>query len=241
MQCHKCNAELADNAILCDTCGAVVSSAPTPPSEDAVEKRCRRIQRRRFFAFAVAALVLVSGIVGMLVYSSPEAVATRYLTATVESDVAGMLELMAGDMRDLLENELSEEERNAFFTETTEAADALGLKNTAVSNFRQCYALLRRIEKANLTAIYGEGYKITVKIQETADMSMKDFERIRDAYLSDTYASYVDVNRMAVGKYVIAEVTVSGVKATKTLYFTVPLIKYNGAWKVAYNPYTLVQ
>lgn len=238
MQCHKCNAEIADSAILCDACGAVVKTAPKDAPLTATEKRCRRINLRRLLAFAVAIAMLLAGIGGILLYNSPDAVAKRFVQAYLEGDFAQVMALSAGDMRALLENETDDTARENLFQRAEATAAELGLDVT-VDSYDRLYDVMEQVVAAAYAQIYGDDYTITMKVKESEEMGAYEFNVICASYVDDTYAAYVDVDRLKIGKYVTVAVTIDGTKATNSFERVLPMVQYKGQWRVVINPYIL--
>ena len=237
MQCHKCKAEIADSAILCDTCGAVVQTTP----EDApAEKDHRRINLRRLIAIGAALTVILVGVVGVWLNNTAEAVATRYVQESMEGDLKATLSLQVGDMRAALEKQTSEEQRQNIFQNAEYQASLLGLE-LSIDNFSKYYKAMETIVKETYTQAYGEGYKLSYKVRETEDMTIKEFDAICDAYTNAYYDARVgldvDVDRLQVGKLVTVTVTVDGKDGVQSYDRTIYLVKYKGAWKVVSNTY----
>ena len=242
MLCHKCNAELPTGAILCDACGAVVKGQPIAEDAAVVDKRCRRINLRRLLAFALAGAMLLSGIVGMLIYNSPHEVAKRYIKALLERDIPTMLSLSAGDMQQLLETEMNDAEQAELFTTVSTYAKEYGV-NTEITTFRQCYRTLHKVTKqANDTAYaetYGEGYRLTIEVKEAEDMGAKEFDILCANYQTEPFAHYVDTTKLKIGRYVTVKATIVGPKGSDTIERIVPLVRYKGMWRVVTDPRTI--
>ena len=233
MQCHHCQAEIADSAILCDTCGAVVQTTP----EDApAEKDHRRINLRRLIAIGAALTVILVGVVGVWLNNTAEAVATRYVQESMEGDLKAVLSLCVGDMRNLLEKKSTEEQRKNIFQNAEEQGALVGLE-LSVDNFSEYYKALATITQETYTQAYGEGYKLSYKVRETEDMSIKEFDAICDVYTNIHSDLGVDVDRLKVGKIVTVTVTVDGKDGVQSYDRTIYLVKYKGAWKVVSNTY----
>lgn len=233
MLCHKCHADIADNAILCDVCGAVVTTAPIIDPV-AVAKECRRAQRRRVMAFCLAAILLIVGVVGVLVDNSAEAVAKRYLKAYVDGDMKKTLSLYAGDMRRLLEDQTSET-REGLFQMVEIYAKEVGV-NASVKNYGQFYKVRHKAQKATNADLYGEDYTITTKVLGVENMSVQEFNIFLSVIDSENAHAYIDTDRLKIGKMVTVSVTIAGSKTSHTMEQRVPLVKYKGAWKVVVHP-----
>ena len=149
-----------------------------------------------------------------------------------------MLGLTVGDMQDLLEQETAEADRDLIFSQAVYTAGELGLDVT-VSNWKQCYAVLKQIVKAAYSDTYGEDYTIKVTVNESEDMGVKELDLVRASYQEDTYASYVDVSQITDGKYVTVTVVIDGYKANNTFERVVTLVRYKGAWRVVASPYSM--
>ena len=233
MQCHKCHAEIADSAILCDACGAVVKTTP----EDApAEKDHRRINLRRLIAIGAALTVLLVGVVGVWLNNTAEAVATRYVQESMEGDLKAVLSLCVGDMRNLLEKKSTEEQRKNIFQNAEEQGALVGLE-LSVDNFSEYYKTLATITQETYTQAYGEGYKLSYEVRETEDMTIKEFEAICDTYDDIHFDLGVDTDRMQVGKNVTVTITVDGKDGLQSYVRTICVVKYKGAWKVVPDTY----
>ena len=232
MQCQNCHAEIGDSAILCDACGAVVQTTP----EDAPAKKDhRRINRRRLIAIGAALTVILVGVVGILLNSTAEAVATRYVQESMEGDLKATLSLQVGDMRAALEKQTNEEQRQNIFQNAEYQASLLGLE-LSIDNFSKYYKAMETIVKETYARAYGEGYKLSYKVQETEDMTVKEFEAICDYYATISNIN-VDVDRMQVGKIVTVTVTVDGKDGIQSYDHAIYVVKYKGAWKVVPDTY----
>ena len=235
MQCHHCHAEIEDSAILCDACGAVVKEQPAEQNPD-TEKKHRRANLRRYIAIGAALTVILVGIVGLWLSNTAEAVATRYVQESMEGDLKATMSLCVGDMRHLLEKKSTEEQRKHIFQNAEEQGALVGLE-LSVDNFSEYYKALATITQETYTQAYGEGYKLSYKVRETEDMSIKEFEAICDAYTDAFFDIDVDVDRLQVGKNVTVTVTVDGKDGVQSYDRTVHLVKYKGAWKVVSQAY----
>ena len=233
MQCQNCHAEIGDSAILCDACGAVVQTTP----EDAPAKKDhRRINLRRLIAIGAALTVILVGVVGVWLNNTAEAVATRYVQESMEGELKTVLSLCVGDMRNLLEKKSTEEQRKNIFQNAEEQGALVGLE-LSVDNFSEYYKALATITQETYTQAYGEGYKLSYKVRETEDMSIKEFDAICDVYTNIHSDLGVDVDRLKVGKIVTVTVTVDGKDGVQSYDRTIYLVKYKGAWKVVSNTY----
>lgn len=227
MQCHKCNAEIPDSAILCEACGAVVETTPNNGHDN---KKHRRINLIRWIAVCAAALVTLVGIVGMVANNSATMVAQRYVKESMEGDFKAVMSLCVGNKRSMLEQQSSEEQREAIFRNAEEQAATLGLE-LSINSFSEYYKAIETIVKETYTQAYGEGYKFSYKVRETEDMSVKEFDAICDAYENAYYNIGVDTDRLKIGKIVTVTVTVDGKDGAHSYDRTVYMVKYNGAWK----------
>lgn len=235
MQCHHCHAEIEDSAILCDACGAVVKEQPAEERPD-TEKKHRRANLRRYIAIGAAITVLLAGVLGLWLSNTAEAVATRYVQESMEGDLKATMSLCVGDMRNLLEKKSTEEQRKNIFQNAEEQGALVGLE-LSVDNFSEYYKALATITQETYTQAYGEGYKLSYKVRETEDMTIKEFDAICDIY-TDTFSDLgVDVDRLQVGKNVTVTVTVDGKDGVQSYDRTICLVKYKGAWKVVSQAY----
>lgn len=236
MQCHHCHAEIEDSAILCDACGAVVKEQPVEERPHTKEKH-RRANLRRYIAIGAALTVILVGIVGVWMSNTAEAVATRYVQASMEGDLKATMSLCVGDMRAALEKQTTEEQRKAIFQNAEVQGEQLGLE-LSIHNFSDYYKAMEAIVKETYTQAYGEGYKLSYKVRETEDMTIKEFDAICDAYANIHSDLGVDTDRLQVGKNVTVTITVDGKDGVQSYDRTICLVKYKGAWKVV--PYTYV-
>ena len=234
MQCHHCHAEIEDSAILCDACGAVVKEQPAKERPDAKEKH-RSANLRRYIAICAAVTVLLVGVLGLWMSNTAEAVATRYVQESMEGDYKATMSLCVGDMRAALEKHTTEEQRKAIFQNAEVQGELLGLE-LSIDSFSDYYKALTAIVKETYTRAYGEGYKLSYKVRETEDMTIKEFDAICNAYTNVHSDLGVDVDRLKVGKIVTVTVTVDGKDGVQSYDRTIYLVKYKGAWKVV--PYT---
>lgn len=235
MQCQNCHAEIEDSAILCDACGAVVKEQPVEERPD-TEKKHRRANLRRYIAIGAALTVILVGIVGLWLSNTAEAVATRYVQESMEGDLKTVLSLCVGDMRNLLEKKSTEEQRKHIFQNAEEQGALVGLE-LSVDSFSDYYKALATITQETYTQAYGEGYKLSYKVRETEDMTIKEFDAICDAYANVHADLNVDTDRLQVGKIVTVTITVDGKDGVQSYDRTIYLVKYKGAWKVVSNTY----
>lgn len=233
MQCHNCRAEIPDSAILCDACGAVVQTMP----EDAPAKKDhRRVNLRRLIAIGAALTVILVGVVGVWLNSTAEAIALRYVQESMEGDLKAVLSLQAGKARNVLEKQSSAEQLQHMFENAAYQGSLLGLE-LSIDNVSEYYKAMEAITKATYAQAYGERYKLSYKVRETEDMTIKEFEAICDAY-ENTYSGIgVDADRLRVGKIVTITVTVDGKDGIQSYDRTICMIKYKGAWKVVPDTY----
>ena len=234
MQCHHCHAEIEDSAILCDACGAVVKEQPAEQNPD-TEKKHRRANLRRYIAIGAALTVILVGIVGLWLSNTAEAVATRYVQESMEGDLKATLSLQVGNMRAALEKQTNEEQHKYIFQNAENQAALVGLE-LSIHNFSDYYKAMEAIVKETYTQAYGEGYKLSYKVRETEDMTIKEFDAICDAYANIRSDLGVDTDRLQVGKNVTVTITVDGKDGVQSYDRTICLVKYKGAWKVV--PYT---
>lgn len=234
MQCQNCHAEIEDSAILCDACGAVVKEQPVEERPD-TEKKHRRANPRRYIAIGAALTVILVGIVGLWLSNTAEAVATRYVQESMEGDLKATMSLCVGDMRHLLEKKSTEEQRKTIFQNAEEQGALVGL-DLSVDSFSDYYKALATITQETYTQAYGEGYKLSYKVRETEDMTIKEFDAICDVYTNIHSDLGIDVDRLQVGKNVTVTITVGGKDGVQSYDRTICLVKYKGAWKVV--PYT---
>ena len=230
MQCHHCHAEIEDSAILCDACGAVVKEQPAQERPDAKEKH-RSANLRRYIVICAAVTVLLVGVLGLWMSNTAEAVATRYVQESMEGDYKATMSLCVGDMRAALEKHTTEEQRKAIFQNAEVQGQQLGL-DLSIDSFSDYYKALATMVKETYTRLYGEGYKLSYKVRETEDMTIKEFDAICNAYTNVHSDLGVDVDRLKVGKIVTVTVTVDGKDGMYSFDNTLHLVKYKGAWKV---------
>ncbi len=235
MQCHHCHAEIDDSAILCDACGAVVKEQLDELNPD-TEKKHRRANLRRYIAIGAAITVLLVGVIGLWLSNTAEAVATRYVQESMEGDLKATMSLCVGDMRHLLEKKSTEEQRKTIFQNAEEQGALVGL-DLSVDSFSDYYKALATITQETYTQAYGEGYKLSYKVRETEDMTIKEFDAICDVYTNVHSDLGVDVDRLKVGKNVTVTITVDSKDGVQSYDRTICLVKYKGAWKVVSNTY----
>ena len=177
--------------------------------------------------------ILFSSVVGiLLINSTPRAIAKDYVKVSMRGDRKEAFSMQAGKMKKYFEKESIGERKEEMFEymeETCEREDV----NVRINNFNQYYRAYQKMTKHSLREEFGFLYTVKVEVVDVEKMTESRLEALRTRYSRESYAGYINPNRIRKGKTVELRITIKGIEDTETETVTISMIKYKGRWRVA--------
>lgn len=172
--------------------------------------------------------------------ASVDSVATDYVEAMIEGDMKAQMTVMAGKAQKYFEEVTygDDDERDEEFEWMEDACDEEKV-DVSISSFSEYYVAYKKLTEVQMEDCYGDRYTTKVEVRETADMKDKVIEAYRVIVDDATCADYIDPDKIAEGKFVTVKVYIDGKEESGSYDVVVPVVKYDGAWKVLeYDVYT---
>lgn len=177
--------------------------------------------------------ILFSSVVGiLLINSTPRAIAKDYIKTSIRGDRKEAFTMEAGKMKQYFEKETIGEQKEDLFEYMEERCESEGIRAN-VNTFGQYYRAYQKLNKHNMREEYGFLYTVKVEVVDVEKMTETRLENLRIRYSRESYAGYINPNRIRKGKTVELRITVKGIEETETDTVTVSMIKYKGRWRVA--------
>lgn len=169
--------------------------------------------------------VILSSVVGVLTYFSPESIAKRFAIAYEEDDLRKMSMLTAFNLKKYLLEFYDDEED--FFEYEEEYYDE------DINSWHDYFKVTKNSRVEVLDDAFGN-YKITAKVTKSKNLSAKKLESSvsKNLYTDLEHFCDFDTDSISKGKEISVTIRINGEDHNGKDYETVYLAKIHGFWKV---------
>lgn len=201
---------------------------PTPELEDLKRKvlKLRKSKKvKRIGGLVVAAVLVLVAALSVISYSSPKAVAKRYLDAYVYRDYVTMNKLMAYDVY-AYELYWCDGDEEKFFEEVSDEFDE------DIYSWKELSKYMREYVDEELCDEYGD-YSISYEVTREKDISIRKLEE-EEEYLIERLEKRAnfDIDNVTKAKVITIKVKIKGEDETERETIEVYMVKIGGRWKV---------
>ena len=236
MFCKNCGSQVPDGIAFCAACGTPVPGAAAPAAVAAPAAAVaapKKSKNNMIVLIAIIAAVAVLAGAVILIFSGggAEGVAVDYVEAYLEGDIEKMLDLTAGEAQAFFEESWEDEDVLFEVLELNcEDAEAEGVNN--INDFKTAYDAYAKMQEAEDKEYYKEILTTKVDVRLTEAMSDKELKAICEIVDDDSCEDFINPDLITEGQFVVVKVYVDGEKESDAWDAVVPVVKYDGSWKV---------
>ena len=242
MFCKNCGSQVPDGIAFCAACGTPVPGAAAPaapaaptyaPAAPAAPKKGGKNNLVVLIAIVAAVAIIAGACILIFSGGGAEGVAVDYIEARLEGDIEKMLDLTAGEAQAFFEESWEDEDDLFEVLELNcEDADAEGVKN--INDFKTGYDAFAKMVEAENKEYYKEILSTDVAVRLTEAMSDKELKAICEIVDDDSCEDFIDPDLITEGQFVVVKIYVDGEKTSDAWDVCVPVVKYDGDWKVLF-------